>query len=210
MDDVRLLVFAKAPVPGEVKTRLIAALGAEGAARFHTQLVRRTIVTALQATGPRVELWCAPDCEHPFFASCAAEFSVGLYAQTGGGLGERMANAAGSGLQRAHKVLLIGTDCPALTPAYLDSAAAALANGNEVIIGPAEDGGYVLIGLSRPVPQIFTDISWGTERVLAQTRARLLSLGLRWDALATLWDVDDAAGLSRLLRELDAGTPSLT
>lgn len=95
-------------------------------------------------------------------------------------------------------LLLIGTDCPALTERHLAAAEAALAQGNDAVFIPAEDGGYVLIGLQRPCPEVFRDIAWSTAHVMAQTRARLLEAGLRWKELETLWDIDRPADLARL------------
>jgi glycosyltransferase A (GT-A) superfamily protein (DUF2064 family) len=93
--------------------------------------------------------------------------------------------------------LIIGTDCPALTPAHLQQAAAALSENDAVLI-PAEDGGYVLIGLRQPAPAVFAEIAWGSAQVLASTRQRLRHLGYSWHELPTLWDVDEAADLTRL------------
>ena len=197
---MRVAVFAKAPVSGAVKTRLAGVLGAEGAAELHATLVRRALSTALASRVGPVELWCAPDTGHDFFARCASEYGVALNAQRGSDLGARMArtfeiaHAAGSGL------LLIGSDCPALTPGHLQAAAAALAS-NDAVFGPAEDGGYVLVGLPRPLPRIFEGIEWGGAGVMAATRERLREAGTRWHELPVLWDVDRPADYARLQGE---------
>jgi rSAM/selenodomain-associated transferase 1 len=195
----RILVFAKAPVPGWVKTRLVPALGEAGAAQLYRQLVERTLDTALSAGLGAIELWCAPDTNDPYFAACAKRYGVRLRAQGQGDLGGRMARALKRTLATGTPGLLIGCDCPVLAPAYLREAAAALAGGSDAVFGPAEDGGYVLVGLARmPPAQLFEDISWGTALVMQETRARLGRLGWRWRELATLWDVDRPEDFLRL------------
>jgi hypothetical protein len=195
-----IAVLAKAPVAGFAKTRLVPRLGAEGAARLQAALIERAVRTACEAGIGPVTLWCAPDPGHPSFAALAGRHGLALAAQRGADLGARMAQAvaaqAGPG-----GVLVIGTDCPALTPQHLRLSASVLAAGDDAVLLPAEDGGYVLIGMRVPRPEVFEGIAWGSERVLAQTRARLGALGLRWSEPATLWDVDRPDDLDRLARE---------
>jgi rSAM/selenodomain-associated transferase 1 len=203
-NNCRVMVFAKAPTPGRVKTRLIPALGENGAAQLQRQLIERTLRTAEAARLGTLELWCAPGPDDPFFADCAQRYALGLRAQCAGDLGARMALALESALAADSSGLLIGCDCPALTPAYLQEAAAALAHGNDAVFGPAEDGGYVLVGLSRPAPvQLFAGIPWGTANVMQETRARLARGNVRWRELALMWDVDRPDDLQRL-RQLRA------
>ncbi len=190
--DVLIQIFARTPVAGQVKTRLIPALGAAGAAALYLRLLRRTVAAARAAAPGAVELWCTPDCAHPRIADFA---DLPCREQAGADLGARMAHALADGLQRARRVVLVGSDCPGLDAAGLRVALAALA-GHEVVLGPAEDGGYVLVGLRRPA-DIFTGIDWGSERVLAQTRQRLRAQGLRWHELPVLWDLDRPADLAR-------------
>jgi rSAM/selenodomain-associated transferase 1 len=189
-----IAVFAKAPVPGEVKTRLAATLGEVGAARLHQRLVERALATALQARLGAVTLWCAPDESHPFFQERARIDAVALRRQEGVDLGERMHRAfeAAQG-----PLLLIGSDCPALVPRDLQSAAAALGNDDAVFI-PAEDGGYVLVGLARPDARVFAEVPWGTARVMARTRERLAAAAISWRELGALWDVDRPEDYARL------------
>jgi rSAM/selenodomain-associated transferase 1 len=197
---MRIAVFARAPVPGEAKTRLIPLLGAQGAAQLHAELVRHALGVALAAdTGP-VELWCAPECDHPFFLECAEELGVTLRTQRGADLGRRMACAFERALGENAPLLVMGSDCPAITPALLQGAARALAT-HEVVIAPAEDGGYVLIGLSAPDPGLFEGMAWGSAAVMQETRARLARAGTRWKELETLWDVDRPEDYARLERE---------
>jgi rSAM/selenodomain-associated transferase 1 len=190
----RIIVFARAPVPGEAKTRLIPALGAAGAARLHARLVERTLATACAAGVGAVELCCAPDATHTFFAACAARFGVALTAQGAGDLGARMRRA----LAVALPAVLIGSDCPAMTPDYLRGAAGALGDGCDLVFGPADDGGYVLVGANRLNAGCFERISWGGPEVMATQRLRLRAWGLRWTELAPLWDVDRPGDLERL------------
>ena len=193
------MVFAKAPVPGRVKTRLVPALSEAGAAHLQRQLIERTLATAQAADLGAVELWCAPDMDQAFFAACATRFGLSLRAQGEGDLGTRMSRALGLALAAGAPGLLIGCDCPAFTPAYLREAANALDGGSHAVFGPAEDGGYVLIGLARSPPaQLFEGIAWGTSSVMQETRTRLARLGWRWRELATLWDVDRPEDLPRL------------
>lgn len=196
-----LLVFAKAPQPGLAKTRLIPLLGAAGAARLQARLTRRALNTTLAADSGQVELWCAPDARHPVFSALGAELGVSLHNQCGGDLGERMSNAAARSLAGNHPTLILGTDCPLLTPVHLRQALAALRLGQDAVLIPAEDGGYVLLGLARTEPALFRGIDWGTDRVLAQTRERLDSLGFRFAELEPLPDLDRPEDALRLSLE---------
>ena len=196
-ESVRIAVFAKAPVAGEVKTRLFPVLGPEGAARLHGELVRHALGAARDAGVGPVELWCAPDSSHPFFARCAAEFGATLHVQRGRDLGERMAHAFGAALGDNAALVLIGADCPALTPGLLRRAALALAS-HDAVIAPAEDGGYVLVGLAASDPGIFSGIAWGGAGVMEATRHRLEGAGIRWTELETLWDIDRPEDFARL------------
>ena len=194
---MRIAVFAKAPVAGAVKTRLAGVLGAEGAARLHAELERHALAAAIDSRLGAVDLWCAPDDRHPFFQACARELGVALKTQRGADLGERMAAAFEEGHRGGDPLILIGADCPMLDASTLREAAAALGTHDAVFV-PAEDGGYVLVGLARPVPGIFDGIEWGSDRVMAQTRARLEKSGASFAALATLWDIDRPEDLARL------------
>jgi rSAM/selenodomain-associated transferase 1 len=190
-------IFARAPVAGYAKTRLIPRLGPEGAAELQRLLIARTMRTALAAGLGPVSIWCAPDCSHPLFGAIGRESGVSLYAQRGADLGARMVGAFDM-LCGAGSALLVGTDCPALTVAMLRDAARCLSDGDDAVFIPAEDGGYVLIGLRRSVPSLFDAIEWGTDRVMAQTRERLRESRLRWVELAPCWDVDRPQDVDRL------------
>jgi rSAM/selenodomain-associated transferase 1 len=192
---VAIAILAKAPIPGFAKTRLIPALGEAGAATLQARLTERAVATATAAgTGP-VTLWAAPDQHHPAFAQLAERFAVALARQHDGDLGARMlaALAAADG-----PALVIGTDCPALAADHLRAAAAMLRAGTDAVLIPAEDGGYVLIGARAPHPALFSAMPWGTAGVMAETRRRLVALGLSWREPVTLWDVDVPTDLERL------------
>ena len=184
----RILIFAKQPVPGRVKTRLIPALGADGAARLAGRMLRETVDEAL-ATGCEVELCGEPDPRRWYQGP-----PVRLRAQGEGGLGARLARAARRGLDEVAGVLLVGTDCPELDRSRLTAAAAAL-GAYDAVIHPAEDGGYALLGLTRFAQPLFDDIPWSTSAVFARTRERMEALG--WSVLVgdTLRDIDEPEDL---------------
>lgn len=190
-------VLAKAPVAGFAKTRLIPALGAEGAAALQAALIRRAVATALGAGLGPVTLWAAPDTGHPVFQGLAEEGRIGLVAQAEGDLGARMLaafSAAGGPL------VLVGTDCPVLGAEDLRRAAHLLVQGADLAIAPAEDGGYGLIAAARPWPALFEAMPWGTDRVARLTRERARAAGLALAELPTIWDVDRPEDLARLRR----------
>lgn len=194
--NIGVAILAKAPLAGFAKTRLIPRLGAEGAAGLQRWLLQRTVTTALSADIGPVTLWCAPDTLHPDFALCHTFGPLTLRRQPDGNLGDRMLAAIAETTSPAG-TLVIGTDCPALTPALLRQAAKALATHDATVV-PAEDGGYVLIGMRQAAPRVFEAVDWGSGRVMAQTRARLLEMGWRWLEFAPLWDVDRGEDLERL------------
>ncbi len=185
-----LIVFAREPVPGRVKTRLIPALGPEGAARLYRTLLHLGVEAAAGVPGVRRELWCvgAPP-DHGVCSGLAERYGLELRHQPAGDVGERMGTALAETLTHSKRAVLIGSDCPEYTPAYLASAFVAL-DGADVVLGPATDGGYVLIGLRRRAPKLFAGIPWGSDSVLASTRAALRGLGWTWAELATLRDLD--------------------
>jgi len=193
-----IIVFARAPLPGRVKTRLVPRLGEWGAARLQARLTRQTLRTALTARCGALELHGTPRARHPFFLKCREDFKLRLQEQRGRDLGERMYRALAAALRRYSAALLIGTDCPVLRPQDLRRATRLLRGGCDVVLSPAEDGGYALIGARRVSWRLFDGIAWGEGGVYAQTAARLRDLGYRWRALRRVWDVDRPADLERL------------
>ncbi len=194
-----LMVFAKAPIPGQVKTRLIPLLGKLGAAVLHEQLAWRTLVTAVEAQICPVQLWCSPYANHSFFKACQNHFGIDIYNQKGPDLGSSMAHAFEKMLRQSRYVIIIGTDCPGLSQQDLTETLNALEEGYDAVIGPAEDGGYVLLGLRDFAPLLFENISWGTGDVLAATCECFRHLQWRWHELSTRWDVDRPEDVERLL-----------
>lgn len=194
-EPVAIAILAKAPIPGMAKTRLIPALGAHGAAMMQEQLTIRAVKTAVaSAIGP-VFLWTTPDTTHPLFRELAARFPIEITAQPEGDLGLRMLAA----IEAANgPVIVIGTDCPALSPESLREAARVLRGGSAVVVIPAEDGGYVMIGMREMQPALFADIDWGTDKVMATTRRRAEQSGVAIREFPPLWDVDRPEDLERL------------
>lgn len=184
--DSLIIVFARAPLAGQVKTRLIPRLGAEGAARLQRRLIRAAVRTA-RAVAP-VELHVTR--AHSWLRG----LGVPLRLQRGRDLGERMYHA----LCRRPRAVLIGSDAPALRPADLCRALRWLRGGTDVVLAPAEDGGYALIAARRIDARVFEGVRWGTDDVLARTLDNLRRCGARYRLLRTVWDVDRPEDLDRL------------
>jgi uncharacterized protein len=202
-----IVVMAKAPVPGYAKTRLIPALGADGAAALAARLLTRAVDHAQAACAGGVDLCVAPHADHPAFATLAAAHpDLTISRQGEGDLGARMARAFEHHLPRAPWVLMTGIDAPGLDAAMLQAAAAVLASpasatAPDAVFVPALDGGYALIGLRGglpEVPDLFSDMPWSTATVMHLTRKRLQAAGLRWTELAPLPDIDEPADLIHL------------
>jgi len=197
----RIIVFSRLPRPGNTKTRLIPALGPEGAADLQRQMTRRTLAT-VDRTAALID--CDAEVRHTGGARQEMAEAFGpnrrYVPQGDGDLGEKLrrafADAFAAGTQRA---VCIGSDCPAIGDELLADALRRLAD-HDLVLGPATDGGYYLIGMNRPHPDLFADIDWGTESVLAQTLARAASLGLRVGRLAELPDIDEPADLEHWQR----------
>jgi rSAM/selenodomain-associated transferase 1 len=190
----RIVIFAKAPVARKAKTRLIPALGEEGAARLAREMLADTVREAV-ATGLEVELCATPapsDAEwEPFLPRIATSD------QGEGDLGERLTRAAARVIGAGENILLIGTDCPGLGREGLRAAADALSN-SDAVLHPAQDGGYVLLGLRRFEPSIFSEIAWSTASVAAQTIARIEALGWSLSMRETLQDIDEPEDLTHI------------
>jgi len=200
----RVLIFSKAPVPGQVKTRLIPLLGATAAARLYTTLLDNTIRTALAQDLCPVELWCAPSAQHAYFRDCRERYALVLRQQAKGDLGLRMSQALCSVLQETRHAVLVGADCPTLEHADIETAIVQLDAGADVVIGPAADGGYYLIGMSRHHPYLFDAMAWGTPQVFDATRERCRAHGLTAFCLPQRADVDTPDDY----REYCAGQPA--
>ena len=186
----RLLLMTKAPDPGEVKTRLIPLLGEDAAAALYAQLLHDCLGMCTAAALSPVDIWCSPSSDHPFFQRCKERYRVTLQTQPPGGLGQRMSEAIRSTLAAADYVVVIGADCPGLCPADLVAAFDALNSAADVVIGPAEDGGYYLIGMRHHHASLFTDIPWSTPAVLTVTEERIRRQNLRLHTLPLRKDLD--------------------
>ena len=196
--DIPILVFARAPEPGRTKRRLTPVLGDEGAANLHERMIRTTVAVAGSAAIGPVQLWCTPSTDHIVFRCLKTEFAVSLHRQSGADLGQRMLSAFEYTLASYPGAVLVGTDCPSLRAADMAEAAGQLRKGTGAVFVPAIDGGYVLVGLSRPAPELFADVPWGTGGVMAATRDRLRKLGWKWRELAARRDIDRPEDLVEL------------
>lgn len=185
---VLLIQFARKPREGEVKTRMMPQLSAAQACQLHTQLLTWTCDALLASGAGDVQL-CVTELDHPVFDSCLRRGVASLSLQCQGDLGERMYAAIRAGLTRYAKVILVGSDCPAIDSAYINRAVEAL-DSNQVVLGPAMDGGYVLIGAAVIKESLFAGMAWGTDSVYQQTVNALDEAGLVWRALESLADID--------------------
>lgn len=187
-----LLIFAKAPIPGQVKTRLIPALGAEGACNLYIKLLRHSLQQTID--WPAARYLYAPQTDHPLLKQLAREHDLVLCQQVGTDLGKRMTNALA---EHPDGALLIGSDCPDMNTAAVQQANAALATHDTAII-PSEDGGYVLIAQREPNPAPFVGMQWSHSNVMRHTRQRLQAAEQSLWIGPTLWDLDEPRDLARL------------
>lgn len=200
-----VMQFAKWPVPGRVKTRLSPLLGDDGAMNAHVRLSRRVLANLAEAGLPLQFWWdralvTPPVAADPILADLET-LGVRQCIQQGNDLGQRMHGALELALQRHDKAVIVGSDCPSVEARYVQ-AALALLDRHDVVMGPSDDGGYVLLAAKRTVPAMLDDIEWGSGRVLVQTRDRLDRLGLSHASLEPRWDVDEPEDWQRFLREL--------
>lgn len=191
-----LLVFGRDPVPGRVKTRLIPAIGADAAAMIYWQMLRHSVITVAQVRVQRRELWVDRTPVQARLARLAQASGLTIHTQAGADLGERMATALGHATDDHHHAVLIGSDCPGYDVDYIEAAFNALLE-HDAVLGPAADGGYVLVGLKHRHARLFEGIAWGSGQVLGATRQRLRDLRLRWFELPVRHDLDRPADLAR-------------
>lgn len=204
LTDVQVAILAKAPLPGYAKTRLMPAIGATGAAQLQRSFTKHAVRTALEAGLGSVTLWCAPNWHHPLFRALSRRFGIRLLAQADGDLGMRMHTAFRLHCPRG-PVLLIGTDCPALTAEHLRVAAYSLLKDKDAVFYPAADGGYVLVGLREPQHQLFERMPWSTSEVMEQTLTRAASSRLRTKLFEPLADIDTPDDLENLAQVASVG-----
>lgn len=189
---ISINVLTRTPVAGTVKTRLFPLLGPEGAAKAHEKLlthVVRTVQSWCEASAGdrRFLLWCTPDPLHPFFDGLVPRRARRV--QPSGDLGQRLAGIVFDQIENHRSVIVVGGDAVSVSANTLDQAVSALDQCDAVMV-PAEDGGYVLLALSRFHPDLFCEISWGSSTVARETEKKLTTLGWNWRKLPALWDVD--------------------
>jgi hypothetical protein len=204
-DDTVILLFAKAPIDGEVNTRLIPSIGVKEATKLQHDLTHQRLKTLTDAELCDVKLMCSPSVNHEFFIKCGMIYTVEPWQQASGNIGVRMHDAVKHALVDYQYCIVIGTDAPALTLEMISQAIAVLKQGVEAVFVPAEDGGYVLVGLQQAYGFIFEGIDWGTERVMQQTRNKLDAEGVTYKELATSWDIDRYEDYQRFLSLKECG-----
>ncbi len=186
--DDTLLVFCRSPVEGQCKTRLIPQLGERGALQAHCELALATLARLAAVRGQRY-LYLSD--ESAVGESWAHEYGYHLAYQQGSDLGQRMKHAFEQELANsAGPVCLVGVDCPPIGQSYVEQAFSAL-GACDLVLGPAQDGGYGLIGMNKCQAELFEDIPWGSARVLAATLAAAKRVDLKVAMLPQIWDVDD-------------------
>lgn len=195
--DKRLVIFAKAPLPGYAKTRLIPALGLDGSAQLAHRLLMHTVEQALAANIGPVEVCVSPSVHHPIWNTLSLPAQLAWSYQGEGDLGQRMARAVHRIVAQEETIILMGTDCPGLTADKLRTAARSLDDHDACLI-PVSDGGYSLLGLNQPLPSLFSDMPWSTAAVTQLTRRRILTQGWTLKELATLHDIDEPDDLQYL------------
>ena len=194
-----LIVFAKPPVAGLAKTRLIPALGENGAAEFHAKLLNLTLKNVVSENEWDTHLWCSENIVHPFFQTCVSGYSIKLHLQSEGDLGERMTHAMQYMLSQYEKVCIIGSDCPVLDRSKLRKVFAGLNSDKDVVVTPAEDGGYVLMAVRKELnADIFSGTQWGGRDVFQNTLKNIQGLKLNPVIQSTLWDIDTPEDLNRI------------
>lgn len=200
MKPARIVIFAKAPVAGLAKTRLIPTLGAQGAARLARHMLANTLDQAVRADIGPVGLCTTPSFDDPAWQGIAVPATVHISKQGEGDLGARLARATQRVIDGGESVLLIGTDCPGLTATHLRLAATKLDQFDAVLNGTI-DGGYALLGLNRYHPHIFSSIAWSSDTVAFATLCRMGELGWRPYIAERLRDIDEPADLTHLPRD---------
>ncbi len=195
-----LLIFSKSPVPGQVKTRLIPGIGSRRAATIYQDLLTRTLYAARRADFSAIQVWVDGNVSHRYFTRLKNRHYVKLYSQRGNDLGRRMFNTFNNALRNYPFAVLIGSDCPSLSNSDLQLATEYLENKADVVLGPAIDGGYYLIGLRKNNHRLFSDIAWGKATVLNDTCSRIKSLNLNLELLSKRADLDRTSDLFSYFR----------
>ncbi len=199
--NIQLIIMAKAPLAGLAKTRLIAAIGEQESARLAESMLYRTIAQAQIAGIGTIELCVTPSKNSSVWSSLDIPKGIVVSNQVDGDLGERMSKAMLPSLSQGKAAIVIGTDCPALDASCLRDAGNSLAT-YDCCLTPADDGGYVLLGLKHISPNFFIDIPWSTPEVCRLTEQRILAAGKSLKRFNSLKDIDTADDLIYLPPEL--------
>ena len=202
MSQPELILFARKPIPGEVKTRLQPNYGPEQAAAIASFMIRATVELAVSAWPGEIVLYAWPDTDHLLFHGLARDFQIRLAPQSGGDLGTRMLNALRDGIECHESAAILGCDVPHCGWDVLDQANDWLARGKNVL-GPSADGGYYFIGLQEARPELFDGIGWGGAQVLATTLTRAREMNMEFERLAPLRDIDTAEDLWLIAQKYD-------
>jgi len=199
---ITVMVFAKAPVAGEVKTRLGNDLGMRQAATIYRKLLFHSLKKLSDSNIFRIELWCYPTTRHPFFLECARVFNLSLRKQQGSDLGLRMLHAFKASLYRDEFALLMGSDIPSIKISDIERVYQYMQANSDVVIIPTCDGGYGLIAMKNPHPEIFRNMQWSTASVLDQTLLRINRKKLICQLLPAKHDIDTKADYIAYRRRL--------
>jgi rSAM/selenodomain-associated transferase 1 len=187
-----MMVFAKAPIPGQVKTRLGKDLGDKNAAIIYKKMLYAYLKKITRIPDITIQLWCYPDTRHPFFLKCARDFDVKLMRQSGSDLGRRMFYAFRHNARRGSSIMILsGTDIPAIGAHDIKKSIRHLHNKSDVVLMPTLDGGYGLIAMKKSLPTVFNNMVWSTSKVLEHTLQRLKRRRLSVHLLAHRRDIDD-------------------
>lgn len=198
-EDSVILLYAKAPVAGKVNTRLIADIGVQAATELQHELIHDRLTMLTESALCDVRLMCAPDTGHDCFTRCDEKYPVALFDQSGDDLGMRMYNGIRDALQDYKHCVVIGTDAPVLDAVKIRQVLEKLHSGSEVVIVPAEDGGYVLIAMQQAHECLFQEVSWGSAEVMRQTARKLDEKNILYEQLAPCWDIDRLEDYRRYL-----------
>jgi hypothetical protein len=205
-NSAHIAIFARAPIEGKVKTRLIAAYGTRRATAIYRFLAERTfqiVRDACDAMDVTASIWIADenDASHPSCIEWSQRFGFPIRTQINGDLGERMLDCMTSLEGGFESIAILGTDCPMIRGSDIENALSQLNDITHWSLAIVRDGGYVLIASNQPSAVPFRDMTWSTPNVMAITRQRFRDAGLRWAESAALWDIDKPADVERAIRE---------
>ena len=197
-----MMVFAKAPLPGAVKTRLAKDVGNINAARIYKKMMRTYLEKICSIPGLTVQLWCSPDVQHPFFMQCARDFDIALYRQSGRDLGCKMSNAFRRNVMFGNNIMLLsGTDIPGIGEDDITQAIEHLENNIDVVLTPTLDGGYGMIAMRSCKTFLFQNMLWSVPNVLQHTCQRIRRRQLSFELLAYKQDIDNRQDYKDYIRK---------